>query len=396
MASTYVPKPGDPGYDPKKMYKTSVPGVYRRGKVYVYKFRDASGKQRQGTAKTLREAIRSKAAAEAAVQNGTHQVPTTVTLVAYAYETIRNYTGRTSRGFSETTREAYETYIRVYIEPFFGSQKLQKVHAADIRSFLAHMNRHPHRSRPGRLLSKRTIDYTMRVLKLVLNIAEEDGVLSTNPASRVRTNVTPGPGKGREVTGDEETKGLTRAEVVAFLEELPTEGDRLLFRFMVNTGLRVGELSEIRWKDLDLTSATPHVHVRRAVAYAKSIGEHVKTPKTSAGIRKVPLAPSIAEALLARRGDPEELVFNNRNGERIKRNSFNEKLIKPTARRAGIERPVSPHSFRHTCASLLFSDGRNVKQVQRWLGHSKPQITLNTYIHLMDEGIGDASPFEGL
>ena len=46
------------------------------------------------------------------------------------------------------------------------------------------------------------------------------------------------------------------------------------------------------------------------------------------------------------------------------------------------------HSFRHTCASLLFSQGRNVKQVQRWLGHHSPSFTLETYVHLMDEGVG--------
>ena len=48
------------------------------------------------------------------------------------------------------------------------------------------------------------------------------------------------------------------------------------------------------------------------------------------------------------------------------------------------------HTFRHTCASLLFEEGRNVKQVQEWLGHADPGFTLRTYVHLLDEGIGDA------
>ena len=47
------------------------------------------------------------------------------------------------------------------------------------------------------------------------------------------------------------------------------------------------------------------------------------------------------------------------------------------------------HAFRHTCASLLFAEGRNVKQVQRWLGHAKASITLDTYLHLLDEGVGE-------
>jgi hypothetical protein len=51
---------------------------------------------------------------------------------------------------------------------------------------------------------------------------------------------------------------------------------------------------------------------------------------------------------------------------------------------------ASFHTFRHTCASLLFTEGRNVKQVQEWLGHADPGFTLRTYVHLLDEGLSDA------
>lgn len=52
---------------------------------------------------------------------------------------------------------------------------------------------------------------------------------------------------------------------------------------------------------------------------------------------------------------------------------------------------VTFHTFRHTCASLLFAAGRNVKQVQEWLGPADPGFTLRTYVHLQDEGVGDAA-----
>ncbi len=71
--------------------------------------------------------------------------------------------------------------------------------------------------------------------------------------------------------------------------------------------------------------------------------------------------------------------------------------MKPAAKAAGltVERNgeavpwVSFHSFRHTCASLLFEEGRNVKQVSEWLGHADPGFTLRTYVHLLDAGVGD-------
>lgn len=52
---------------------------------------------------------------------------------------------------------------------------------------------------------------------------------------------------------------------------------------------------------------------------------------------------------------------------------------------------VSFHTFRHTCASLLFDARRNIKQVQEWLGHGDPEFTPSTYFHLTDEGVGDAA-----
>lgn len=55
---------------------------------------------------------------------------------------------------------------------------------------------------------------------------------------------------------------------------------------------------------------------------------------------------------------------------------------------------VTFHTFRHTCASLLFDNGRNIKQVQEWLGHADPGFTLRTYVHLMDKGVGNADFFD--
>lgn len=51
---------------------------------------------------------------------------------------------------------------------------------------------------------------------------------------------------------------------------------------------------------------------------------------------------------------------------------------------------VGFHAFRHTCASILFAEGRNAVQVQRWLGHHSAAFTLATYVHLLDGDLGEA------
>jgi len=65
------------------------------------------------------------------------------------------------------------------------------------------------------------------------------------------------------------------------------------------------------------------------------------------------------------------------------------RILKPAGKTLGLGW-VGFHTFRHTCASMLFEAGRNPRQVQAWLGHSDPGFTLRTYLHLMDEGVGKA------
>jgi integrase len=78
------------------------------------------------------------------------------------------------------------------------------------------------------------------------------------------------------------------------------------------------------------------------------------------------------------------------------RHNLLSKVLAPAARRAGVPW-VTIHTFRHTCASLLFAPpeygggGKNAKQVQEWLGHHSPAYTLKEYVHLIEAGVGDAS-----
>jgi integrase len=64
-------------------------------------------------------------------------------------------------------------------------------------------------------------------------------------------------------------------------------------------------------------------------------------------------------------------------------------VLDPATEAAGVPW-VSFHTFRHSCASLLFAAGKSPKQVQVWLGHSDPAFTLRVYVHLLDDGLGSA------
>src|SRR5437868_12297985 len=93
--------------DPRKLVKTSTPGIYRRGGSYIVVYRDPSGKQRKKSAATLAEARAAKATLSTDVRRGEFREQSAVTFEAHWPTWIAVYAGRTARGFRETTRADY-------------------------------------------------------------------------------------------------------------------------------------------------------------------------------------------------------------------------------------------------------------------------------------------------
>jgi integrase len=80
-------------------------------------------------------------------------------------------------------------------------------------------------------------------------------------------------------------------------------------------------------------------------------------------------------------------VFQSTVGTRLQKDNVRKRVIRAAAEEAGVSW-CGWHTLRHTCASVLFAEGRNAVQVQRWLGHHSPSFTLDTYVHLLDGDLG--------
>jgi integrase len=76
-------------------------------------------------------------------------------------------------------------------------------------------------------------------------------------------------------------------------------------------------------------------------------------------------------------------------GEPLNYGNLRSRVLVPTGEEAGLPW-VTFHTFRHTCASMLFDRGSNAKQVQRQLGHHSSALTLETYIHLLSDDVDAA------
>ena len=363
-----------------KMERTSVPGVYRRGSRYVFTYR-YRGRQHWRSAATLAEARRLKHEFEADVARGEHRELGRLTFGDYAREWIECYQGRTNRGFRESTRRGYRQALEDRAIPFFDRirpLRLAQIEPRDVKAYVMWLC---DEKAQGKRLADRTVRTNLAPVQALLATAVEEGILRTNPAFGVRIARRD---RMSHVARDERElrKALSREELARLLAAID-EHWRPFFELLAHTGLRIGEAVELRWSDIDF-GATPTLHVRRQFFQGE-----VSAPKTRHGVRAIPLSTGMARALWQRQGAPDDLVFTTRHGKRVQRDNLWRRVLKPAAREAGVEW-VGFHTFRHTCASLLFGAGKNVKQVQEWLGHHDPGFTLRTYVHLVDGGLGDA------
>ncbi|MGP1561007.1 MAG: site-specific integrase [Helicobacteraceae bacterium] len=145
-------------------------------------------------------------------------------------------------------------------------------------------------------------------------------------------------------------------------------------------GMRLGEISALKWEDVDLTNNK--ILVRRAI---NSFGKE-DTTKTGAE-RLIDILPPVAQALkdqLARTGKFRSYVFY-RNGGFIPFVYFQYWWFK-TLRELGIKREVM-YAMRHSFASIMISEGEDILWVSQMLGHSNLSTTFRSYAKFIKQEV---------
>jgi integrase len=361
------------------MVKTRTPGIFKRGSRYVFSYR-VTGKQKWEAFRTLDEARRAKSARQTDIERGEFHERSRVTLHEYAREWIERYTGRGRRGFRENTRDEYRRVLDQYVLAHFSERmRLAEVTPSRVAGFVGWLC---DEQAQGKALSDSTVRNIMAPLRACLATAVREGLIRSNPAREADLPYRP------IVEDDAEpVKALSTDELSTLLALIP-ENWRTCFRVLAGTGLRVSEALALQWRHLELDGSEPHLKVRRAI-----VRGHMGPPKSRHGRREVPLDHSLVVALRDRRRDSEwpgddDLVFPAGNGAVMSQGNLRRRVLKPAAEEACVPWAAF-HTFRHTCASMLFAQGRNAVQVQRWLGHHSAAFTLATYVHLLNGDLGE-------
>lgn len=266
-------------------------------------------------------------------------------------ETLAGWAERWARHHYPTvepgTRRNYADLLDKWVLPWLGGARLAQLTRQDVRDWRDQIRA---AGCPSYSANK-----AAAVLRLVLKAALDDEVIGANPAAGLRRLPTVKP----------ERVPATLVEVEAIRLAVPGPLDRVAVGLMAYAGLRPGEVAALRWTDVREGSVT----VRH--------GGRVTGQTKTGNIRVVPFIAPLAQDLAAvadRDGEPGFQDVGN----------WRSRVWKPAAARVGAGH-LTPYSLRHTYASLLIAEGRQVHEVARLLGHTTVALTLSTYGHLFDE-----------
>jgi len=214
-----------------------------------------------------------------------------------------------------------------------------------------------------------TVNFEIRTLKLVFNLAIKWGHLKENPTKEVAK---------LKVNDSTSPRFLTVDECRRLLEACPPELYSIYFTFL-NTGMRKAELENLEWEDIDFE--------RRKISIRRKESWQPKTVE-----REIPFNDALHDLLENLRRDNavthrSRYVFCAKDGGRLK-TKLREKLIK-VAKQAEIQDLTRLHTLRHTFASHLVMQGVDLPTVMKLMGHADIQTTM-IYAHLASDHLVEA------
>lgn len=229
-----------------------------------------------------------------------------------------------------------------------------------------------------------TIYQTRIALYNMFEFARENDVLIANPCKKsLKSDMGKPLDKKEALTIDVQKK---------FLEAMVGYSYENQYRFVLQTGLRTGELIGLKWSDIDFENHT--MKIERTMEYRYKVGEwRVGPPKSKSGYRTIPLTDEAIRILENQRSknkslklvpiEWKDIVFLCRKGTPVKNSTYDTGLFK-YCDRVGIPR-FSMHVLRHTFATRCIEGGMKPKTLQKILGHSNIGITMNLYAHITED-----------
>jgi integrase/recombinase XerC len=216
-----------------------------------------------------------------------------------------------------------------------------------------------------------SVNRTKSALRSFFAFCVESGFLLENPARLIRSS----PARAKEPSTLEPGEIERIRTVLAKKTGSLADRDRLIFELLLGTGIRLGSLVALNRGDVDLEAGTLHIH-------AKGGGrERVFLNPRLCGMLRHHLGESASQGARGR----DMSVFQSKSGRRLGARQIQLNFARWLTQ-AGIARPFSIHSLRHTFATRLYRKTGDLYLVQRALGH-RQITTTEVYARVDDDAV---------
>ncbi len=376
----------------------------RANGTYEYKYRDIFNNRRSIYAKTLEELREKENDILRNKLNGMAQCKTTMT-VNDLYHIWLN----TKVRLRDNTLQNYKYLYTQFVEDTLGKRKIVGLKTSDIEAFYVYLH-----DTKGIMIS--TIDNIHTILHQVFKYGAKNDYLYRNIADEAFEEAK------KAYSGELKKKAALTIPQQRIFEDYLTTSKKYsrwypIFIVMLWTGMRVGEVTGLRWCDVDFEKNIINVN-HTLIYYSKGKDEGgnifaVHPPKSEAGIRNIPMLPIVREALLLEKQYQEEngikckfvldeysdFIFVNRFGDVQHQGTLNKALRrivydcyrnnKDKCEKENLPQNISCHILRHTFGTRLNEQKVNPKVMQTVLGHADIRTTFNIYVTATDEFVGE-------
>lgn len=161
---------------------------------------------------------------------------------------------------------------------------------------------------------------------------------------------------------------LNKAEVGDMINATENLKHRMVLMFFYYTGLRLDELRNLKFSNLDFDREIIHV-------------QHAKGDRE----RIIFLHPKLKEIMKVTGYKGDGIIFKSSRGDKYSKETI-ERIVKNAAKKSKIKKSISPHTLRHSFATHLLEAGADIRYIQKLLGHKNLQTT-QIYTHVANKDI---------
>ncbi|MBR1409448.1 MAG: site-specific integrase [Clostridia bacterium] len=317
---------------------------------------------------------------EAAEQNQKprKEIPLLKDYAAYWFETYKRPDIR-----SNTARDYWTTICKHIVIPL-GNMRLDEITTAVIKELYS--------KKASAGYAKSTLKHIHDYLSAILKSAQEDGLIDKVPtvSERLTKTFRKAPKHERQPVTTEDV-----ITIVSQLEKLETR-ERLYLALLIYTGMRREEVLALKWEDVDFKENV--IHVQHGLQWPDKDGN---TPvlgptKSEAGVRKIPLPSELKALLSPARQLTGFIICANGTSSPITQSMYSGKYGLWARIKKAIpliaEKGYTAHQFRHAYATAMAKNCKDIKIVQRLMGHSDVRVTMR-YNHMDQERLETAKRY---